>query len=1033
MPQTRVAKVSAAARGRLRTSPERKQVTVLFADLCGSTARVAGADPEEAKAYFDQVLQLLVECVETYGGIVSQLLGDGLLAMFGAPRAQEDHALRACLAAIAMQQRTRTLDRASRPTVVRIGIHSGEVVVSSVSEYMASHYRADGETVYVAARLEQLAHPGTVLISAATQRLAGDQIGSYGIGKRPIRGFKGEFELFTVGTDMPTSAVLPYERRRQPAALIGRADVLASLDTEVLSAVAGRMRVVGVRGEAGIGKSRVIAEWLGRLRTRGFRDLCVVARGYASHLPYSVIADLMRALMDIPSHDDQQHQRDAASRVLRASSGAENPHWTAVANLLDLEAPGAAWLGLTPAQRRRRIGDAVLWLVQDRLATTPMVMVVEDIFLADRDSLRLLDSVLRRLQECPVLVCCSYRQDFVPRWVDAPWFTEHPIGPLQAVQSRQLARVLLGEDALLEPVVAALLERADGNPFYLEQMILSLLDDGTLAGSPGAYRCVRPQAELRVPASIASIIAARVDRLPAAAKASLEAAAILGEPVSSALVGAMRGVDVHIAVSHLLLALASGLLRATADGGHFVFQHALVQEAVIGTLTHPRRKALHRCAYAALRARWGDQLANHASILAHHAYAGEAWAEAAECSLRAMTRSIAHSANRDGLRMFELGLDAARRLDQDPTMLPLELGLRLEALGAMLPLGQMDAIVANLERAEQITKLLGETRRQAGIALQLAVIQWTRGSYRLGLTAAANAFDAAVTADSRNVQMAAVQVRMMLNHGLGNFAAAAEDGIRVEREFAAELRARRIMPGWAVIAAINVKVFLADIFWRMARFDAAQQACDAAYGELTAQGHAFSRVMVDFVQGEILIAQERYGEAARLLRDALVSCEVNDIPTMYPAVVAILGGAMARAGQVAEAVELLDKAIADKVYLDGGRYNDFYFPYNYGIAMAQAGRYPQAQVSMHAARAAAVQYQQRGNEAFAVCALAAIERAAGQEQSALQHFDEGFSLARECAMTLLEQRADAQRQQLRGAKRPGPDVVGDGDDARPAP
>jgi class 3 adenylate cyclase/tetratricopeptide (TPR) repeat protein len=1033
MPHIQVANVSEASRRRLCVSPERKQVTVLFADLCGSTARVAGADPEEAKAYFDQVLRLLVECIESYGGIVSQLLGDGLLAIFGAPRAQEDHALRACLAATAIQQRTRDMDRSGRPTIVRIGIHSGEVVLSAVREYMASHYRADGETVYVAARLEQLAHPGTVVISAATQRLTGDQIRSIGIGKRPIRGFKGEFELYSIATDPPSGAALPNGRRQQPTALIGRNEVLDGLDTEAQSVLAGRMRVVGVCGEAGIGKSRVIAEWRARLRTQGFREICVAAHGYTNHVPYSVIADMMRALMDIANHQDKQHQRNAARRVLRAVSGAENPHWTAVANLLDLESANAPWLALTPAQRRRHIGDAMLWLVRESLATTPVLIVVEDIFLADRDSLRLLDSVLRSLQECPVLVCCSYRQDFAPRWADAPWFTEHPIGPLQAAETLQMARVLLGEDVSLEPVTAALLERADGNPFYLEQMVLSLLDDGTLAGWPGAYRCVHPGAGLRVPAPITAIIAARVDRLPTAAKASLEAAAILGEPMSSALVGAMRGVDVRNAAGHLLLAMSSGLLRASAEGGCFVFQHALVQEAVIGTLTHPRRKALHCSAYAALRAQCGEQLANHASILAHHAHAGEAWAAAAECALKAMTRSIAHSANRDGLRMFELGLDAACRLDQDPAMLPLELGLRLEALGAMLPLGQMEAIIVNLERAEQITKLLGETRRQASVALQLAVIQWTRGSYRQGLAAAANAFDAAVTADSRNVQMAAVQVRMMLNHGLGHFAAAAEDGIRVERAFAPELRARRIMPGWAVTAAINVKVFLADIYWRMARFDAAQQACDAAYSELATQEHAFSRVMVDFVQGEILIAQERYGEASSLLRDALVSCEVNDIPTMYPAVVAILGGAMARAGDVAEAIALLEKAMADKVYLAGGRYNAFYFPYNYGIAMAEAGRYPQALASMAAARAAAVQYQQRGNEGFAVYALATIERAAGLAPSALQHFDEASDLGRTCAMELLQQRADAQRQQLRHAVRQGPDPTGSGGGARPAP
>jgi len=992
------------------SSRERKQVTVLNADLCDSTARVAGLDPEDAQSYLDRALRVMTESVEAYGGTISQTRGDGLVALFGAPKATEDYALHACLASLAMQARLAEASTPQRTMVARIGLDSGEAVLGWDSEYLPSHYRAEGPPLHVAARLQALAPPGGVLMSGATQRLVAGQVECHALGSRAIRGIEGEVSLYEVIGATRRSAAEPLARRRRLAPLIGRDEVLAAFGEIAEQARGAQLRVIGVRGEAGIGKSRLVAELCDRLRAQGFAYCAVAGRAYANQVPCGLMSDLARVLMRLPADADARQQRAQALRFIEGWPESQAWHRAAMSDLLDLGEPGAAWRSLTPKLRLRRIADALQSLIEQRLADGPMVIAIDDVFLADADSVRLLGTLVRHLERRPLLICATYRQDFVHRWSDAAWFAEQWVGPLASHDMAAMARTLLGEHASLTRVASALIERADGNPFFLEELAMTLVDEGSLQGEPGDYRCERAaEAALRVPASIAAVIGARVDRLPAGAKASLEAAAILGEPVSPASVAAMQRLGEAEVARHLNLALGSGLLApAAADPNpSYAFRHGLVQEVLVGGLTRPRRKQLHRQAFAALHALGGAAPGDIAALLVHHAYSGEAWDQAAEFALPAMSRAIARSANRDALRVFALGLDAAGRLESDAQKLPLELGLRMEAMGALLPLNKIDDIVENLERAEAITRVLGDARRQAAASLQLAVTLWTQGRYRQGLAAAENAAAAAEAAESRTVQMAAVQARMMLHHGLGRYAQATADAAQVECEFAPELNARRLMPGWAVIALVNVKVFAADLLTFGGEFDAAQTVCDAAYRELAAQDHAFSRVLLDFVQGGLWLAQQRYRDAAGLLQSALKSCRQHDVPTMYPPILARLCGALALGGQVPQALAMLEVAIAEKAQQAGGRYNEFYFPFYLSITLAQARRIEDAMAAARQACTAAAASEQRGHEAEALFLLGQLEAAHGDDGAAVGHFTEARRWARECAAQDLERRAQA--------------------------
>ncbi|SFM33521.1 adenylate/guanylate cyclase domain-containing protein [Variovorax sp. OV329] len=991
---------------RLDAQRELKQVTVLLADLCGSTEQVVRTDAEGGQAYLDQALRLMSEAVSAYGGTQVQWRGDELLALFGAPVAQEDHALRACLAAVAMIDAMKARSSPDSPMAVRIGIDSGEVIAGPGSGDLATSYRVDGAPVHLASRLEKLAPPASAYISGNTQQMVRGQVDARALGERVLRGFSTPVELFELAGGLQDSAAGPLARRRFLGPMVGRTrdfDALARLADEVRRT---GLRTVGVRGDAGIGKSRLLAELLAQLGQTGFTTVSVTARSYASQAPYSLVADIVRALQaTVPAGAGaSQTATDAAV----SDPQADALHAAALADLLGTGQSGEAWKTLTPNQRREHLASTFVRLVHASVGGAPAVLLLEDIFLADSSSLRLLESLPRRLKAQPLLILMSYRPDFSHRWNEAPWFVEHCVAPLAAADLSSLADELLGGDPSLADTRAALLERAGGNPLFLEQLVMTLVDAGSLLGSPGAYRRAPAEVLLRVPASIQTIIGARVDRLPEGVKASLEAAAVIGEPIDADLVAAVRDVPRADAERHLRHAMSGGLVASDASGSDYAFRHGLVQESVLASLTRIRRRQLHQSAFEAYQGRATAQAPVQAAVLAHHAFHGEQWQPAAEYALRAMARSIERSENKDALRVFELGLDAARRIEAEDTMLSCELALRVEALGAQMALGQFDAIVSNLERAESITLALGDTRRQAAVSLQLAVTLWARGSYEQGLSVATQAGQAAEAAGSRSLHMAATQARMMLHHGLGRYVEATEDAMAVARDFEVELQARRLFPGWAVMASTNLHAFIADIMTLRGDLKAAQMSCDAGYAELEEQDHPFSRVLLDFSQGELLLAAKRPAEAAALFQTALEMCRTHEISNMYPAILAHLGGALALAGRPAEALALLEPAVAQKLSRAGGRYNEYYFPYFHGIALQAAGRLDEALAAARQACEAAASFKQRGHEARSLLLLATLEQRTGREHESQQHLAQALALARACGMEdFMDQAAQA--------------------------
>lgn len=996
-------------------SQARKHVTALFCDLTGSTELIADSDPEEAQAHLDTALRVMTSGVMSFGGTLVQVLGDGLFAVFGAPIAQEDHALRACMAAQAILSGA---SKAAAPDVmrIRIGLDSGEIVFGSVDGAIGANYRADGATIHLAARLEQLARAGTALMSEATFRLLQGRIATRNLGPQVIRGFKARIDLHEMAGEGFGQKTPPAPSKSAIEPMVGRDKILASLIQTATNVRIGKRRAaaIGLLGEPGIGKSRLIAELRSRLDAAGFESHAAYARSFAGNVAYSLIADMLRAFMGVSHRLDVSGMRDAARDAIAGLPREFSDHLAAVTDLLDLGDPGPTWQSLHPQQRRRAISKALAWFAARRLSATPLLLIVEDIHLADNDSIRILDAVLHQFVDQPLVFCASYRPGFEFQRKNPTAISEVSVGPLTIAQMEGLAQTILGTDSSLSPLLPALLDRADGNPFFLEQLILNLVDEGKLQGERGNYHLVGKTGRWRVPGSIASVIGTRVDHLPIQSKAAVEAAAVLGEQITPDLIATMLGGSREQSLEALASAVDAGLMTRPAEGeSTYAFTHSLVREAVGASLTRQSLRDLHRQACKGLLAQHAGAIDEVAPLVLQHAYDGESWIETIDFAMPAMSRAIARSANREALRIFEIGLRAAERMPDDRAMTRRELALRIKALSALLPLNRIDEILSNLGHAERLANTLGDHRRLAVMRVQLAVIQWTMGKYGEGLESAQMAATAAILAHDRSLEMAAAQSQLMLLHATGRYMDAVAAARRISRRFAPELARHELIPGWAIIASVAVRVFLADSLARLGRFSSAQRALDASYRELAHHQHAFSRVLTDFIQACAWIESRRFGEAAELLATAAETCRVHDLTTMYPPVIASLGGALARSGRLEEGLTLLQQATRDGINTQGGRYNEVYLPANLGIALSLAERHTEALESARRAVAASVDFGQIGHKADALLLQGEAEVRAGDRAAALKSFEEGRRAALQCGMNPAERRAAAWLRQLK--------------------
>ncbi|ACC43659.1 membrane-anchored adenylyl cyclase [Mycobacterium marinum M] len=593
--------------GAADTRAEYKQVTVLFADVAHSMDIAAAVGPERLREIMAELVTRASVVVQRYAGRVDKFTGDGVMALFGAPAALEDHALRACLAALDIQDEVARLAAdISRTDGVelrlRIGLNSGEVITGGIGP-TALGYTAVGEQVGMAQRMESIAPVGGVMVSDTTARLV-DGVVLLGAPQRvQVKG------MGTVSARELRSATAQHQRTDSAeSTLVGRGWEVAAVSTMLDRAIHGRGSVVGVTGPVGIGKSRLVREAIGLARSRGVTVVHTYCESHAADVPFRVMTRLLRAVGQASGLDDEA----ARARVRDRVPDAQLPDLLLLDDLLGIAAPGAELPRIDPDARRRRLTGLIN--ASQLARTEPVVFVLEDVHWIDEASESMLADFLTVMLQTPSLVLFTYRPEYRGALQLVPGAQTIALAPLTDADVSTLVAELLGQDPSVATIGRVISERAAGNPLFAEEMTRELAERGVLTGERGSYQCRTDVAEIRVPATVQAAIGARIDRLSPAAKQTLSAAAVVGSRFSSDL---LIGLGIEPCIDELLDADLIDQVRFTTRA-EYAFRHPLVRTVAYEAQLRADRAQLHRRLAQALENAEADPGDHHAALIAEH-------------------------------------------------------------------------------------------------------------------------------------------------------------------------------------------------------------------------------------------------------------------------------------------------------------------------------------------------------------------------------------------------------------------------------
>ncbi len=894
---------------------ERKQVTVLFADLKGSMELLADRDPEDARSLLDPVLERMMAAVHCYEGTVNQVLGDGIMALFGAPVAHEDHAVRACYAALAMQEAIRRYTEELRhahgiEVQIRVGLNSGEVVVRAIGNDLHMDYSAIGQATHLAARMEQLATPGSIRLTAETLRLAEGLVQVKALGPIPVKGLSHPMEVFELAGAWPARTHLQAFAARDLTRFVGRQAELEAIRHALDQAGAGHGQLVAVIGEAGVGKTRLFYEVICSHRPHGWLLLECHGVSHGKAIPYLPIHDLLKAYFQIEARDDGARVREKLTGKLLALDEALRPTLPALLTLLDVPAEDREWQALDPPQRRQQTLDALKRLLLRDSQVQPLVVVCENLHWIDTETQACLDSLVESLPTARILLLVNYRPEYQHTWGSKTYYTQLRLDPLPPTCTQTLLQALLGDDAALAPLKRVLVERTEGNPFFLEESVRTLVESQTLVGEPGAYRLARAPLTIQVPATIQAVLAARMDRLPAEDKILLQTAAVIGKDVLFPLLQAIAELPeeaLHGALTHLQAAefLYEARLFPELE---YTFKHALTQEVAYGSLLQERRRALHARIVEAIERLYSDRTDEQVERLAYHALRGDVWGKALAYSRQAGAKAAARSAHREAVGCFEQALVALQHLPEHQDTCEQTIDLRFSLRNALLPLGEHGRTFDHLRAAETLAAAMNDQPRLGRACAYLAEYFRMTGDSARAVESGGRALTLATALGDFALEVMATFFVGTACHALGDYRRAVDCFRRNVASLTGELIRERF--GMTGLPAVMSRTWLVSCLADLGAFDEGTARGEEAVRMAEAVDHPFSLTQAYFALGTLYLRKGDLSNAIPVLERGLELCQVANILTWFPAVAAALGYAYALVGRVAEALLLLQQAAA---------------------------------------------------------------------------------------------------------------------------
>jgi adenylate cyclase len=731
---------------------ERKLVTALFVDIVGSTILEQDLDPEEARAIIDPALKLMIEAARRYDGYVVQSTGDGIFALFGAPVAHEDHPQRSLYTALRLHEEMRRygdrLRTDGRPPIqIRAGVNTGEVVVRSIKTGdTQSEYTPIGHTVNLASRLHELASGGSTIISDSTRRLVEGYFALLPRGSTRVRGISESLNVFEVTGLGPLRTRLERSAGRGLSRFVGRDKEKEEFGRAAEKVKAGAGQIVAVEAEPGVGKSRLFFEF----KTEANSDWTVAEGMSVSHgkgSPYLPIIELLHSYIGTGRDESASLRRQKLAAKIGELDLSLHSDFPYLCALLEIEEGKEKLAGMDVQLRRSRTQEAITRLFLSESKRRPLILIVEDLHWLDEESQALLDRLVDSIGSARILLLVNYRPEYALRWGNKSYCRRLRLEPLGYNNANEMLSAMLGTSEDLEPLKQLIIETTEGTPFFMEESVQALFDEGTLEREDGLVKLVRPLASLRIPPTVQAILAARIDRLHNDEKNLLQTLAVLGREFVLSLARAVAGRS-QGELERLITNLQVGEFvyeQPSITDVEYIFKHALTQEVAYNTVLLERRKQLHESVGLAIELLYPSSLDDHVTDLAHHFSRSGNRAKAVEYLRFAGAQAMSRGALAQAVQDLESALRLLKDLPDGPSRDQSELRV-LNPLGTAYIAARGYAapeVGPVFQRAREICATIGEPQQQFAMVFGNFAWQIVRGEMDRSLVLANEAISLA--------------------------------------------------------------------------------------------------------------------------------------------------------------------------------------------------------------------------------------------------------------------------------------------------
>ena len=892
---------------------ERKQVTVLFADLKGSMELLADRDPEEARKLLDPVIEHMMEAVHRYEGTVNQVMGDGIMALFGAPLAHEDHAVRACYAALRMQESVKryaenVFRRDGVPVEIRVGLNSGEVVVRAIGSDLHMDYTAVGQTTHLAARMEQMARPGTILLAPDTLALAEGFVQVTSRGPVPVKGLAAPIEIFELAGASPVRSRLHAAASRGLTRFVGRDAEIEALRQALGRAGEGHGQVVAVMGEPGVGKSRLVWEFTHSHRSQGWLVLETASVSYGKATTYLPVIELLRSYFGIEPRDDDRKMREKVTGKLLSLDRALEPTLPVFLSLLDVPVEDAEWTKLDPSQRRRQTLDALKRLLLRESRVQQVLLVVEDLHWIDSETQAWLDLLVESLPTARLLLLVNYRPEYGHGWGRKTYYQQVRLDALPIAGAEELLEALLGTDPGLANLRRLLIDRTQGNPFFLEESVRALVETQALTGERGAYRLAGPVQSLQLPATAQAILAARIDRLAREDKRLLQAAAVVGKDVPFPLLEVIaEEPEERLREGLARLQAAEFLYEARLFPElEYTFKHALTHEVTYAGLLQDRRRTLHASILEAMEKLYTDRLDEHVERLAHHAVRGDVQDKAVLYLRQAGHKAGARSALRDARTRYEQALDILEALPVNQSTLEQGFEIRLELRTVLTQLAELRAALERLREAETLSERLNDDHRRVRVCSVLMTLHTLLGNMDEAVATGTRALGMAGRLGDLRLRILTTSYLEQAQYYRGEY----ERVVELATDALAVLPADWVYEHFGMVAPASVyaRSWLVISLAELGRFREAAEHAAEAIRISEATHHAYTIGLAHRAAGTLHLLAGDWPKARSVLEHGVAVLRAGNVSLSLPPTVAGSAWALAQLGEASEALNRLREA-----------------------------------------------------------------------------------------------------------------------------